>query len=248
LRPDIVVLKFQLTKHGWGQFCRWRLPTDAGLETVRGCQPLFLSSMTQFRISASARVRILAGDIKGGGHRFGTNRGKSEFPQSWSDDDIIAAIKDVANDPASIHAPDGARGTYHLDWNAEIRQHHGCRQLRKRLHRNWISDLIGDRSFPIAESDILIANRIASLLGDAGASWSALERAEVERFLHAGEHGLAVDTLSWILVDARKPISSKMLREIERLIVIMDLGQEPFVAALHGAYQRQAAAGNGLCG
>src|SRR5690348_16744956 len=96
----------------------------------------------------------------------------------------------------------------------------------------------------MAESDSLIANRIANLLGDAGASWSALKRAEVERFLHAGEYGLAVDTLSWILVDAQKPISSDMLREIESLIAIMDLGQEPFVAALHGAYRRQAAAGN----
>jgi hypothetical protein len=96
----------------------------------------------------------------------------------------------------------------------------------------------------MAESDILIANRIANLLDDAGASWSASERAEVERFLRAGEHGLAVDTLSWILVDTQKPISSEMLREIESLIEIMDFGQEPFVAALHGAYQRQAAAGH----
>jgi filamentous hemagglutinin len=37
----------------------------------------------------------------GGGHRFGANRGKSEFPRSWSDDAIIAAIEDVSNDPAS---------------------------------------------------------------------------------------------------------------------------------------------------
>jgi hypothetical protein len=96
----------------------------------------------------------------------------------------------------------------------------------------------------MAESGTLIASRIANLLGDAGASWSVLERAEVEQFLCAGEYGLAVDTLCWILVDARKPISGKMLQEIESLIEIMDLGQEPFVAALYGAYQRQAAAGN----
>jgi Bacterial EndoU nuclease len=61
--------------------------------------------MTQFSVSAAARVHILAGDIRGGGHRFGTSRGKSEFPQSWSDDDIIAAIEDVANDPASVRLP-----------------------------------------------------------------------------------------------------------------------------------------------
>jgi hypothetical protein len=57
--------------------------------------------MSQFRVSAPARTHILIGDIKGGGHRFGANRGKSEFPRSWSDDAIIAAIEDVANDPAS---------------------------------------------------------------------------------------------------------------------------------------------------
>jgi hypothetical protein len=28
-------------------------------------------------------------------------QGKSEFPRSWSDDSIIGAIEDVANDPAS---------------------------------------------------------------------------------------------------------------------------------------------------
>jgi hypothetical protein len=47
----------------------------------------------------------------------------------------------------------------------------------------------------MAESDSLIANRIANLLGDADTSWSALERVEVERFLHAGDYGLAVDML-----------------------------------------------------
>jgi hypothetical protein len=57
--------------------------------------------MSPFRVSAPARIHILIGDIKGGGHRFGANRGKSEFPRSWSDDTIITAIEDVANDPAS---------------------------------------------------------------------------------------------------------------------------------------------------
>jgi hypothetical protein len=57
--------------------------------------------MRQFMVSASARTHILVGDIKGGGHRYGANRGKSEFPLSWSDDDIIDGIEDVANDPAS---------------------------------------------------------------------------------------------------------------------------------------------------
>lgn len=53
------------------------------------------------KVSAAARKHILNGDKTGGGHRFGANRGKSEFPQDWADDDIIRAIEEVANDPAA---------------------------------------------------------------------------------------------------------------------------------------------------
>lgn len=61
--------------------------------------------MTVFRVEASARRHILYGDRRGGGHRSGAGRGKSEFPPSWSDDDIIQAIEDVANDLASAAMP-----------------------------------------------------------------------------------------------------------------------------------------------
>jgi hypothetical protein len=48
----------------------------------------------------------LDGDASGGGHRSGAGAGnKSEFPQSWSDDDIIRTIEEVANDPASAEEP-----------------------------------------------------------------------------------------------------------------------------------------------
>jgi hypothetical protein len=53
-------------------------------------------------VSPERRVHILDGDARGGGHRPG--RGipdKSEFPRGWSDDRMIAAIEDVANDPNS---------------------------------------------------------------------------------------------------------------------------------------------------
>lgn len=56
----------------------------------------------QATVSPQRRVHILEGDARGGGHRPG--RGlpdKSEFPHGWSDERIIAAIEDVANDPAS---------------------------------------------------------------------------------------------------------------------------------------------------
>lgn len=53
-------------------------------------------------VTPARRVHILEGDARGGGHRPGRGiPGKSEFPAGWSDDRIIAAIEDVANDPAS---------------------------------------------------------------------------------------------------------------------------------------------------
>lgn len=58
-----------------------------------------------FSVSAAARVHILDGDAAGGGHRFGAGKNKTEFPQGWSDDEIIQAIEAVANDPASAEQP-----------------------------------------------------------------------------------------------------------------------------------------------
>jgi RHS repeat-associated protein len=53
-----------------------------------------------------ARNHILDGDETGGGHRPGTGKpGKSEFPPSWSDDQIMHNISDVATDPASTYTP-----------------------------------------------------------------------------------------------------------------------------------------------
>jgi hypothetical protein len=69
----------------------------------------------------------------------------------------------------------------------------------------------------------------------------AAERAEVDRFLSAGEYGLALDTLSWILVDERKPIGPTTVREIDSLAAAMELQEEPFMHALHDAHERQIA-------
>lgn len=42
------------------------------------------------------------GDATGGGHRAGTGiPGKSEFPASWSDDQVMHHISDIATDPAA---------------------------------------------------------------------------------------------------------------------------------------------------
>jgi hypothetical protein len=59
----------------------------------------------KFSVDPTTRRHILDGDASGGGHKFGAGRGKSEFPRSWSDDEIIAAIEDVANDPSSVSVP-----------------------------------------------------------------------------------------------------------------------------------------------
>ena len=57
--------------------------------------------------SPDVRRHILDGEIRpdgsySGGHRAGTGfPGKSEFPSSWSDDQIIHNVSDVATDPMS---------------------------------------------------------------------------------------------------------------------------------------------------
>lgn len=65
--------------------------------------------------SPAVRRHILDGEIRpngtyAGGHRAGTGfPSKSEFPASWSDDEVIHEISDVATDPASAsHVQGGA--------------------------------------------------------------------------------------------------------------------------------------------
>lgn len=51
------------------------------------------------RVSASRRRHILDGDATGGGHGPGRNvSGKSEFPATFTDDEIIAGVETIAND------------------------------------------------------------------------------------------------------------------------------------------------------
>jgi hypothetical protein len=54
------------------------------------------------KVSPVRRVHILDGDATGGGHGPGRKiSGKSEFPATLSDDEIIAGVEAIANDPAS---------------------------------------------------------------------------------------------------------------------------------------------------
>jgi hypothetical protein len=53
-------------------------------------------------VSAARRRHILDGDATGGGHGPGRRiSGKSEFPATLLDNEIIAGIEAIATDPAS---------------------------------------------------------------------------------------------------------------------------------------------------
>ncbi len=62
----------------------------------RDAMPM-LSQLDAPGISQETRQHILVGDKTGGGHKFGAGKDcKSEFPQGWSDGEIISSIKKVA--------------------------------------------------------------------------------------------------------------------------------------------------------
>jgi hypothetical protein len=54
----------------------------------------------------------------GGGHRHGANRpGKTEFPESWSDEVIISAIEDVSRSPDDVRWQ--SNGRWHVSGERE---------------------------------------------------------------------------------------------------------------------------------
>ena len=70
-----------------------------GLRLPRG-YPVHINDLERDR-----RVHILDGDgpDRGGGHRSGTGKpGKTEFPASWSDDDIIERVMQTAMRPQTV--------------------------------------------------------------------------------------------------------------------------------------------------
>ena len=67
-------------------------------------------NVEDIRISAERTTHILDGDKTGGGHRHGVGKpGKTEFPASWADERVIAAVLDVARRPV--------KPPTHQDWN-----------------------------------------------------------------------------------------------------------------------------------
>jgi hypothetical protein len=60
---------------------------------------------------AQGSQHILDGDATGGGHAPGTGiPGKSEFPASWSNDQILDTISDISTDPDQVWSPPDSRG------------------------------------------------------------------------------------------------------------------------------------------
>jgi len=76
-------------------------PDEQATRETSPTEGLQESNRPKARVSPERRTHIVDGDDTGGGHRYGTGRGKTEFPPDWSDDKIIGELESVANDPAS---------------------------------------------------------------------------------------------------------------------------------------------------
>jgi RHS repeat-associated protein len=64
--------------------------------------------------SPQRRTHILDGDATGGGHRWPGLPGKTPFPQSWSDDQIMHNVSDIATDPSlTPNYTKGAPGSHY---------------------------------------------------------------------------------------------------------------------------------------
>ena len=83
-------------------------PPAAGRSDASPAEPRTDAAARGAAVGPARRLHILEGDRTGGGHRPGRGLpGKSEFPPGWSDERIIAAIEDVANDPAASRRVEG---------------------------------------------------------------------------------------------------------------------------------------------
>jgi hypothetical protein len=59
-------------------------------------------SSGKIQVTPARRIHILDGDATGGGHGPGRRvSGKSEFPGTLTDDEIIDGVTGIANDPAN---------------------------------------------------------------------------------------------------------------------------------------------------
>ncbi|HEX5327662.1 MAG TPA: MafI family immunity protein [Acetobacteraceae bacterium] len=95
-------------------------------------------------------------------------------------------------------------------------------------------------SYPGANAEM--EAQIRDVLGALRGTLTATECSEVTTFLDAREYGVALGTLSWILVEESKRIDPGILQEIDRLAAGMHLRDERFMYDLHNSYDRQRAA------
>lgn len=67
--------------------------------TFEGGMSFKLAEENSIHLSEKRIKHILYGDETGGGHKHGMNKPcKSEFPEDWTDEKIITAIKKIATD------------------------------------------------------------------------------------------------------------------------------------------------------
>ena len=94
------------------------------------------------RVDQGRRQHILYGDPSGGGggHKAGIGKtGKTEFPPSWTDDEIITAIEHVANDIGSSRVVKSTGRT-------ECENHYNGQDIKVIVENDGVSIVTG---FPI---------------------------------------------------------------------------------------------------
>ena len=77
-----------------------------------------------------------------------------------------------------------------------------------------------------------IESRFTSILERLGGLLSVAERREVEDFIDVGEYGVALETLSSLLVEERKVFSAETLCEIAALAETMGIRESVVTKAL----------------
>jgi hypothetical protein len=81
--------------------------------------------------------------------------------------------------------------------------------------------------------------KIGLLLDEVKDIFSKPEQEEVSSFLGAREFGLALETLSGILVEEEKQIPRSVLRRIDELASLMHIKDKRFMHDLHSWFDRQ---------
>jgi hypothetical protein len=81
--------------------------------------------------------------------------------------------------------------------------------------------------------------KIGLLLDEVKDIFTKPEQEEVFGFLGAREYGLALETLSGILVEEKKPIPLSVLRQIDEIASLMHIRNERFMHDLRNCFDRQ---------